>query len=137
MTEHARPRERVDAAVVVLHVTRGNIAVDVPLPAGQATFLPASQIAELVVVAVVELQRKDPKRASHPVDERSLTELALRPRGADEPIKPGRPLLEQTPGHWRLEDVPTMGPLGRAAGTRRLPVGAFELIDLERPRVDA
>lgn len=132
--DHARPAERIDAPVVVLHVTRGNTACVLPLPAAQATYQPAGELAAGVIVAIQELQRRSPERATEPILHDD-TQLALRPRGADEPLNPDRPLLEQTPGHWRLEDVPVESLAAGAPGTRRLPVGAFELIDLERPSI--
>lgn len=130
--EPARPVERITTAVVVAHITRGNVAVTLPIPALEAETIPVGRYAEAAALAVFELQQRDPARADEPILPDSDVELALRPRGADEPLDPDRPILPQTPGHWRAENLPVKG---QHRGTARLPVGAFELVDLDRPRL--
>lgn len=130
--DRPRPVAHVDAAVLVAHVTRGNLACDVVLTAGAATLHPVGEITLGIVAEMLKVQEASPGRAEDPIviNEKPL---ALRARGADEPLDPGRPLLEQTEGHWRVEVVPVAGQ-AEGAGAR-LPLGAFELIDLEREQI--
>lgn len=127
--DYARPVERIDAGAVVLHIERGELRVVMPLTAGAAMFTPVAELAQIAAIEMVKQQEANPGRNSDPI-ELDDTPLALRPRGADEPLNPAKPILEQTPGHWRAEDLPL-----EHGGTARLPVGAFELIDLRRRRI--
>lgn len=123
------PAQRVDAPVLVMHVSRGNLAVVLPVNAMAAASLPARDFAALAAGAMIDACERQPGRADKPVL-RGERRYALRKRGQDGPMDPDVALLTQTEGHWRIEDLPIQG---QGASTARLPVGAFDLIDVDRP----
>lgn len=123
--------ERADGTVLVMHVERGNMRVVLPVHAIHAISTRVHVLAELVAGAFIEAQRSAPGRADEPVPE-DERRIGLKLRGRDELLNPDRPLLPQTEGYWRIEDVPVQA---QGEATARLPVGAFVLIDVARDTI--
>lgn len=113
----------------VMHVKRGNVEVVVPIRRDAFAWLPAHEIAALVVKTVVRLQAQAPDRATEPI-RMDDTLIALRVAGRERVLDPNLSLREQTEGRWEYRDLPIQG---QADATARLPVCQFELVDVERP----
>jgi hypothetical protein len=112
-------------------VRRGNMEVVYALDHGVFTGVPVNFLASRFAEAFIQQQRSAPSRASQPIrlDE---TPLALRVIGRDSPLEPSLPLSMQTEGLWEIRELPVQA---QSDATARLPVCAFELIDVERPSV--
>jgi hypothetical protein len=112
-------------------VRRGNMEVVLPIEPGVFTDAPAAVIATTVAAAFIRQQIASTGRSTEPIrlDE---TQLALRVIGRDGALHPDLPLSMQTEGLWEIRELPVQA---QSDVTARLPVCAFELIDVERPSV--
>jgi hypothetical protein len=119
------------SAARVLHVHRGEMRIDWPVPEVVLREVPVSALAEAIVTAALRLQLVEPERATEPLP-LDDTPLALRVAGRDTALLPHLPLLMQTAGLWTDADLPVQGQSERTA---RLPVIALQLVNEPRSAV--
>lgn len=121
----------IPAGTRAMLIRRGNMEAVLPIAADTFTDRPVSTVAALVAMAFVRLQAAMPERPSDPI-RLDDTPLALRIVGRDAALEPSLPLSMQTEGLWELRDLPVQA---QSDLTARLPVCAFELVDVARPNV--
>lgn len=112
-------------------VRRGNMEIVHPLSDSVFRTLPASALVGFLLPAFWRQQMTAPARATDPI-EINDTPMGLRVLGRDAPLMPDLPLSIQTEGLWEIRELPIQA---QNDVTARLPVCAFELINLERPSV--
>lgn len=112
-------------------IRRGNMETVLPIAADVYTDQPAWTVAKLAVMAFEQLQASAPDRPSDPIraDE---TQYALRVIGRDSALEPSLPLSMQTEGLWEIRELPMQA---QSDFTARLPVCAFEMVDVARPSI--
>lgn len=121
----------VPAGTRAMLVRRGNMEVVLPIAADTFMGAPTSTIVATVLPGLIERQRENPGRATDPI-KIDQTPVALRVIGRDSALHPDLPLSLQTEGLWEIRKLPVQA---QSDATARLPVCAFELVDVERPSV--
>lgn len=121
----------VPAGTRAMLVRRGNIEVVLPISSDTFMGAPTSTLVATVLPGIIRRQHENPGRASDPIriDD---TPVALRVIGRDSALYPHLPLSMQTEGLWEIRELPIQG---QTDATARVPVCAFELVDVERPSV--
>jgi hypothetical protein len=125
------PSIDVPAGARVMLVRRGNMETVLPIDRDVFTGHPASSVAQLIAITFVRLQAEAPDRCTEPI-RLDDTPLALRVIGRDSALEPHLPLSIQTDGLWEIRELPVTA---QSDITARLPVCAFELIDVQRPSI--
>jgi hypothetical protein len=110
-------------------IRRGNMEIVHPIEDSVYRNLPTAGLVSYLLPAFVRQQVSAPGRASDPL-ELDDTPVGLRVIGRDSPLIPELPLSMQTEGLWEIRELPVQA---QNEATARLPVCAFELIDIERP----
>lgn len=121
----------IPAGTRAMLVRRGNMEAVLPIAASVFTDEAASTVAATAVVSFIRQQQASPGRATDPIriDD---TPVALRVIGRDAVLEPDLPLSMQTEGLWEIRELPVQG---QSDVTARLPVCAFEVVDVQRPSV--
>lgn len=121
----------IPAGTRAMLVRRGNMEVVLPVSADAFMGAPTSLFVSSVLPGMIRQQATSPARASDPIriDD---TPVALRVIGRDSALHPDLPLSIQTEGLWEIRELPVQA---QSDVTARLPVCAFELVDVERPSV--
>jgi hypothetical protein len=112
-------------------IRRGNMEAVLPIAGDVFTDQPAWTVAKLAVMTFEQLQGSAPDRPSNPI-QADGTQYALRVIDRDSALEPSLPLSMQTEGLWEIRELPIQA---QGDFTTRLPVCAFELVDIARPSI--